>query len=125
MRGLDPRICRWRKSVAGSFSLCLIFFRHPDESQGPALGGRKLDSGFRRNDDGGDASCADLIRASAVGARAWQVRFPSALFSFVTLTKVRVQLWAAASWIPAFAGITMGASARWYGEGVLPHPARC
>jgi hypothetical protein len=38
MRGLDPRICRWRKSVAGSFSLCLIFFRHPDESQGPALG---------------------------------------------------------------------------------------
>src|SRR5215212_1476619 len=26
---------------------------------------------------------------------------------FVTLTKVRVQLWAAASWIPAFAGMTM------------------
>ena len=43
MRGLDPRICRWRKSAAVSFSLCLIFFRHPDESQGPALGGRKLD----------------------------------------------------------------------------------
>src|SRR5215213_11773174 len=28
-------------------------------------------------------------------------------FPFVTLTKVRVQLWAAASWIPAFAGMTM------------------
>ena len=51
MRGLDPRICRWRKSVAGSFSLSLLLSVTLTKVR-VQLGAVKLDSGFRRNDDG-------------------------------------------------------------------------
>src|SRR5215213_1750064 len=73
-----------------------FFTRHPDESQGPALGGRKLDSGFRRNDNYGNVMrVPKFIRASP---------------PLVTLTKVRVQLRSGKAVSEAFAGMTVEGS---------------
>ena len=49
MRGLDPRI--WNDDKGSGRGNILI--RHPDESLRSSLGGCKLESGFRRNDDEG------------------------------------------------------------------------